>query len=761
MKNNQSILKKIENLLKPESTILVDLHKKIDDNTSTVAKKEKSISDKKQKIANIETEINGLNEENAVLLEAFNALKDKDLKLITNVLKLNLDVNKDLNKLVNQLPLQIEIRNNDISDLQQAISEDEKKLDIAHSNITDLESKLNTALENQKNLNALIKDASGGSCTETRNEVIELLKNLEFNNDEAYAAAKLIMFPEDELMPFFKNFKFEITQQLDDNETYVDLDNIVDVLKEVNLDDDKTLETKKEVSIEPTDDFLNSFDTNIFDFDSLNNPASTKTLENSAEPSSSENEKENEDTSNADNEKTGELSSEVKLEDESLKEESKDNETKNNEESASDDYQKLLEDETPISFEELKNLFEENTEDKNTSTNEVNAKNAEDSANNDIISLDELQDKMNDIFKDLNEEESSSIKEDSTESNSLENTEVEDIHEATGKELKDTEEEPVNFDEQVLIDLEKSAEDIALIKPFDTSKLDSKEIKSELIKKDIKPKTIPLVVYKNGLQNYLANIDTLKEFGYKPNEMEIEKNGVVLSLISNEDLNKNLKTLRDYKIDLKSTNGHLAFNVLGVEPKELIRRIDLIIENNQSDLITYDIAALALDVETILKRIAFCKEYNIPYTEEKNNILTFNSYVFNQDVLEELVEKEVNFDKDDEVLTDNLKEVVASNVIDILDNKLDDIFNIKLQDAKKFDEYTRLEQKLESICVCKGNAYIIDGLYFSHQNTKRNLITLINNKNDISDQDILIASLLYNSTKTIDDVKNIIESIRG
>lgn len=756
MKNNQSILKKIENLLKPESTILVDLHKKIDDNTSTVAKKEKSISDKKQKIANIETEINGLNEENAVLLEAFNALKDKDLKLITNVLKLNLDVNKDLNKLINQLPLQIEIRNNDISDLQQAISEDEKKLDIAHSNITDLESKLNTALENQKNLNALIKDASGGSCTETRNEVIELLKNLEFNNDEAYAAAKLILFPEDELMPFFKNFEFEITQQLDDNETYVDLDNIVDALKEVDLDDDKTLESKKEVSIEPTDDFLSSFDNNIFDFDFLNNPASTKTLENSAEPSSLENEKENENTSNADNEKTGELSSEVKLEDESLKEESKDNE-----ESASDDYQKLLEDETPISFEELKNLFEENTEDKNTSTKEVNAKNAEDSANNDIISLDELQDKMNDIFKDLNEEESSSNKEDSTESNSLENTEVEDIHEATGKELKDTEEEPVNFDEQVLIDLEKSAEDIALIKPFDTSKLDSKEIKSELIKKDIKPKTIPLVVYKNGLQNYLANIDTLKEFGYKPNEMEIEKNGVVLSLISNEDLNKNLKTLKDYKIDLKSTHGHLAFNVLGVEPKELIRRIDLIIENNQSDLITYDIAALALDVETILKRIAFCKEYNIPYTEEKNNILTFNSYVFNQDVLEELVEKEVNFDKYDEVLTDNLKEVVASNVIDILDNKLDDIFNIKLQDAKKFDEYTRLEQKLESICVCKGNAYIIDGLYFSHQNTKRNLITLINNKNDISDQDILIASLLYNSTKTIDDVKNIIESIRG
>ena len=57
MKNNQSILKKIENLLKPESTILVDLHKKIDDNTNTALKKEKSISTKNQKITNIKSEI--------------------------------------------------------------------------------------------------------------------------------------------------------------------------------------------------------------------------------------------------------------------------------------------------------------------------------------------------------------------------------------------------------------------------------------------------------------------------------------------------------------------------------------------------------------------------------------------------------------------------------------------------------------------------------------------------------------------------------
>ena len=280
MKNNQSILKKIENLLKPESTILVDLHKKIDDNTNTALKKEKSISTKNQKITNIKSEIDDLNKEKDILLEAFNSLKDTDLKLITNVLKLNIDVDKDLNKITNQLPLQIEIRNNDINDLESAIKEDEEKLISANNNVNIYQEKLDKALEDQKVFSDLIKEASSGSCIRTRNEVTEILKNLDFSKDEAYAAAKLIMFPEDELMPYFKNFKFD-ADVLDDNETYVDLDNIVEALKEVDLDEDK--ETKKESSHETNeidtkteeektvleddnDNFFSSFGPDMFDF---------------------------------------------------------------------------------------------------------------------------------------------------------------------------------------------------------------------------------------------------------------------------------------------------------------------------------------------------------------------------------------------------------------------------------------------------------------------------------------------------------------
>ena len=522
-------------------------------------------------------------------------------------------------------------------------------------------------------------------------------------------------------MPYFKNFKFD-ADVLDDNETYVDLDNIVEALKEVDLDEDK--ETKKESSEEAketdtkteeekpvleddNDNFFSSFGPDMFDFN--------------------DNTKEKEIVEEEPDDKT--------CDDAKLNEEKE------------EDYQKKLEDETPISFEELKNLFEDDTETKEE-IKEAEPKDNEEG----IISFDELQSKMNDIFGSLN-----------TSSSDTENTKEIKEEETNEKEIAENNDtnlvEDANFDTKVLEKLKKSASDIALIKPFDTSKIDYDSVKELASDRNIELANIPLVAYKNGVENYLDNVVSLHEFGYKPSDVELQKNGVVLCLVSNEDMKKNLKTLEDYKIDLKMPNGRIAFNPLTLEPTELVRRIDLILENNQSDLLTYDVNALSLDVYSILKRILFCNEYNIPYTEEKNNVLTYNSYVFRQDILEELVEKEVPIDKDINKLTSDLSKVVDSKLIDILDTNLNDIFNIKLSDAGKFDEYTRLEQKLESICVCKGNTYIIDGLSFSYQNTKRNLITLINNTTDEADKDILIASLFYNSTKSIEDAKNVLESL--
>ena len=110
-------------------------------------------------------------------------------------------------------------------------------------------------------------------------------------------------------------------------------------------------------------------------------------------------------------------------------------------------------------------------------------------------------------------------------------------------------------------------------------------------------------------------------------------------------------------------------------------------------------------------------------------------------------------------ITDELNGLVNNDILMLLKNNLSNDKEIKLTDAEKFDEFTRLEQKLESICVCKGNVYIIKGKSFSKENTKRNLITLINNIKEKNDKDLLIASLFYNSYKTLDDLKVVLESL--
>ena len=267
MKNNQGVLKKIENLLQPESTILVDIQKKIDDNNNIINRKAENINKKQEKIQKIEEEIINLNEENSVLTEAFETLKDKDLKLITNVLKLSVDVKKDWDKLVNQFPLQIEIRKNDINDLNKIIEEDQAKLEDAKNSIKDLEASLETAYSKQDALRQLIKEAISDGCMRTRAYVIEVLKGVKFTDADAYETAKLIMFPEDELVPYFKNFKFEEIKN--DEEIYVDLDNIVESLKNVQIEEPEA-EKKKEEDSKPND-FLSEFEEDLSNLDSEKN----------------------------------------------------------------------------------------------------------------------------------------------------------------------------------------------------------------------------------------------------------------------------------------------------------------------------------------------------------------------------------------------------------------------------------------------------------------------------------------------------------
>lgn len=696
MNNTQSILEKLKNLIEPESSILKKLQAKKAKKTEEAQKAEETIASKKDAITTINDEIAELNKENALLVSALQSLKDTDLSLLTKVLDLKVDVKNDLDKLTNQLPLQITIRENDIKDLKTAIEEEESSLKEAKSAISDTENALETAFNRQNALKDLLKEASHGDVARTRDEVIGILKDVEFSDEEAYKTAKLILFPEDDLVPFFKEYMFA-------NET-----------SEVKPTEEKTTE--------PVTDEIN-FDDNNDDFVDLDQIVSLLNEEpKDEEVSKPESASEDSDTSNSPVVPVTASEPEVNTDSDETTTSPLDN----------DNFTSLLEDETPISFEELKNLFNEDKEDEpikeSISSSEEQGQ--------EPISLDEL---------DKNKEENSEIVSGETSVEPLET-----------KEDTSTEDE-TPFTSAVLEELKKSKEDISLVKAFDTSSLDSKEIIKTLEAEDINPADIPLVVYQNGLDNYLANLKTLKEAGYKPTEMELQKFGVTLSLIDNATCQENLKILGDYKVSLKNTNGKIVFKVLAQSPETLISYLDLIIEARETNLLTYNVKALSQNIPLILERINFCKEYNIPYTEEKNNSLSYNTYIFSQEVLESLVEKEVELQKLNKKLTSELEPLISKEAYAILRNN--ESINVKLNDAKKFDIYSKLINKLESISVTKENAYVISNLAFSTENTKRNLISLVNNLDEFASKDIILAGLFYNSHKTSEDFKKIEEML--
>lgn len=685
MNNNQSILEKLKNLIEPESSILTELHNKKNKNEDIVAKATRNIATKNETITHIKNDINALESQNKTLVEAFSHLKDTDLGLITNVLKLKINVKEDLDKLTNQLPLQITIRENDITDLETAIKKEEETLNDANTTIEEVETSIKEALKNQSKLIDLLEASSQGEVEITRDDVINILKKVKFNDKDAYKTAKLILFPEDELIPFFKDYKF--------------------VKPTIKVEEPVKEEPLKE---ENNEDIFSKDDDTFVDLDKI------VSLLNE-EPTSNIKEEKEEDAK--------EVRKPVTPED-TTKEEKKN--PKENDDIIS--FESRLEDETPISFEELKSLFEEDKQD-------TPAEIKEEEPAIEPISLDELDAVTNNSI--------------TPEDQALEVKEEEPKEEITFE--KEETPSAIDFSKDKLIALEKNSQDIDLVDHFDTSNLNPKEILDTLKEEEINPQGVSLVTYQNGLENYLKNLKSLKNKGYNPTTMELQKFGTTLSLVDNEKLEENLKILEEYKISLKNPNGKIVFKVLCQEPKTLRDNIDLIIEARETNLLTYNVKVLSQNVPLVIARINFCKEYNIPYTEEKNNSFAYNSYIFSQSVLEELVEKEVELPKLSKKLTNELESEISKEAYEALKNKASDEV---LSGAKKFDEYSKVLNRLESLTVSKEKAYIINNLAFSAENTKRNLITLVNHLDTIDEKTIL-TGLFYNSHKTIEDFKEV------
>ena len=87
----------------------------------------------------------------------------------------------------------------------------DKKINI-NKEINELDIKYKSISTNQFKLVKLIKRVLNKDTSITRDEVLSILKSVAFDEEESYVAAKLILFPERELIPYFEGFNIEFKE---------------------------------------------------------------------------------------------------------------------------------------------------------------------------------------------------------------------------------------------------------------------------------------------------------------------------------------------------------------------------------------------------------------------------------------------------------------------------------------------------------------------------------------------------------------------
>lgn len=649
-----TILERLDNLMGEESTILVDLNDKKEKSEKKKAKKEAVVDTDNKKIVEIKTEVESLETQCRKLSNALSNLRTDEFKDLINVLNLAFDPDTDLDKMNTKLPLQINKRDKKIEDLTNEVEKNKKEILECEDSISELGIRISEAIQNQKRLIELIQLSRSGDVNKTRDEVVSVLKNVGFDDNDAKTAAKLVMFPEEELIPFFKDSK------LDD------------------INDDIFKQT----------------------IDSMMNDEGSKE-EKTEEPQENHEEVKEE------------LKPEEAKEDEAVVLEEKEDTLNvlDNDEVFTDDF-KLDEENAPISLDELDHTFDNPLEE----TAVTETKEQEETKKTEEVTSDKL-----------------------------------------------SEEEAL----ELLRGIGKADDDIKLVDNLlsDYTKTDFEMMINTLNEYGVDLKKVPLLAYKSGITNFTANLDTLNNYGYELDGSELEKFSATLYLTLPVDFKTNLETLKNYKFDLRKNNSKLALKVLAMEPKKLVENIDLLLEYGEEEFIRSDVSVLACNCKDILERILFCKANGIPYYEAKNDKVYYRAFIYDKKLLDELVEKKLDLNSvvTNKINNDNLSQIVGKEYIELLDkfyNSDNYVSGDNASNDEAYFKYNSIVNQINNIFTMNGDVYVIANMLYSINNVKRNLMYLVNNSS-ISDKDMMMLAMLYNSHQSLEEMNQYIQMIEG
>ena len=200
MNGTGEILDRINNLISDESKVLEAYNEKINNTQDSKNKAEDEKKSFEKNIKDIQKDIDDISKASE-LSERFANIDTftPGLEKLGESLTLIDNLKQELKK----IPERIEELENNIKELTDKVSDSSNVIKNAEEELSKLDVQLSDAKRYQENLIELIDLAKSGSINKTRDEVVETLLHVGFEEKDAISAAKIILFPEDDLIPYF------------------------------------------------------------------------------------------------------------------------------------------------------------------------------------------------------------------------------------------------------------------------------------------------------------------------------------------------------------------------------------------------------------------------------------------------------------------------------------------------------------------------------------------------------------------------------
>ena len=203
----KALLDKLYNLRSEDSYILAEMEKEREVAEDTKEKTAREIEELQDKISKLSEEESILAEQGAHLRDILSDINPEDFKVVLERLNIDFDPVAIKNKVDDALPEKIEEVVNASKEAHEKLDKVEEEMNSAITKIDELAVRKDSELANQEKLNEYFDLALNGNINITREAITSLVSKFDFNEEEQREAAKLMMFPEDALYEYDKNYR--------------------------------------------------------------------------------------------------------------------------------------------------------------------------------------------------------------------------------------------------------------------------------------------------------------------------------------------------------------------------------------------------------------------------------------------------------------------------------------------------------------------------------------------------------------------------